>query len=123
MNFAEAVRRKILSDKGKEFSKPKTEPLTPQSSLFLCHCDSSPIKDLGFFEIAPLKNGQWTQFSVFRCGKCGRVRGFPNENFLHALKEGSNEVLDELRKLGVEVDNIRLELDNKNIEELNPSRR
>lgn len=50
-----------------------------------------------FIEHAPLKNGGHTMFYISKCKKCGGVAGFPSDNFLNYLQNGTDECVEQLR--------------------------
>jgi hypothetical protein len=69
----------------------------------MCGCTKKeiPIETVVFVSRAPLEGGGWTQFYVHRCKLCKGLRGFPHENMLIAMHQGTEETRRGLRKYGV----------------------
>lgn len=47
-----------------------------------------------------LIGGKHTQFVVLKCNKCGDMSGFPNDNLILAIKNGTEDTKEKLRQLG-----------------------
>jgi len=79
-----------------------------------CECKpGSAVEILGHFEKAVLSDGGWTSFYLHRCLTCGRLGGFPTDNFNLAVTRGGEEVQQILMsheiddKIKEEIDDIR----------------
>ena len=66
-----------------------------------CACNKSPIEEIAFWERFPLSGhiGNHTQFAIFKCKKCDKLKGFPHTNLLIALEKGTDEGKAELEKI------------------------
>ncbi len=47
-----------------------------------------------------LIGGSHTRFAVLKCSKCGDMSGFPSDNLDLALKNGTEDTKEKLRRLG-----------------------
>ena len=65
----------------------------------LCKCETHKVKEIGWWEHCPLKGNGHTEFAVKKCLDCEGVCGFPQSNFELALKEGTVETIQTLRKI------------------------
>ena len=66
----------------------------------VCDCTGEiPIKDLTDYVTLYLVSGQHTGTMIQKCLKCKRLTGFPNDNLILAIKEGTDVTLDFLTKL------------------------
>jgi len=104
------------------FKKLKKQNAPKDENVF-CECKECYVKDLGFMEAAPLRDGHWTSFSIHKCKSCGKIRGFPHDNLMIALKEGTKETLDELEKAGVPVKAFREDCERDEEMNIDPSER
>ena len=63
----------------------------------LCECaigDSGLRTDvLAKFGCMPLEDGGHTAFMLLRCKRCGKIRGFPEENLALFLQDGEPSVI------------------------------
>ena len=73
--------------------------------LLLCDCSSTPTNGGSSYEVS-LQGGHCTAFWAGKCKKCGGYWGFPSENFLLAVLEGTAETLKLLKNAGIPVDAI-----------------
>lgn len=108
---------------------PKVIPKVDTTSQF-CECTSCSVQEISFIEFAPLVNGHWTQFLIEKCINCGKIKGFPHDNLLTALKYGTKETLDKLEKIGIDIDRFRKDnkkelrrIEKEELDKLNPSYR
>lgn len=61
----------------------------------------------------PLSDGCHTSFMIIRCDSCGALRGFPHDNLLLAVKQGTEEGLKLLEKSGFDLEALRKEIAEK----------
>lgn len=84
-------------------------PITPEANadfilgleLALGHCvcnEDRRCEPIGFLTVH-LDGGAWTEFDVLKCGKCGLVSGFPDENLAHAIRNGTLATRKQLREI------------------------
>lgn len=66
----------------------------------LCVCSYPKTVDvMGSWDGCPLEGGAHTAFMVSRCRGCGKIGGFPEENFKLALERGSATTKETLAKI------------------------
>lgn len=116
--FSRRKKERVLID---ELEAKKLIKITKGSQF--CECETCSIKTLGLFGHAVLKSGHHTSFVLHQCLKCGKIGGFPQSNLELALKEGTIETLNELRKAGINVKEYLKTIEKERIRKLNPSKR
>jgi len=114
------IFKRLIKQKTQEEAGPAMEKTS--SSVF-CECRECEIQPITFVETAPMTDGHWTQFEITKCKSCGKFHGFPNDNMLDAIAHGTPELLDELRKLGMPIDEFRKRWQNEHEMDIDPSER
>ena len=83
--------------------------LVKEKKQKLCSCDSIPMQGVKgrLIEGIGLTSGQGTDFYLFRCPLCDGWRGFPNDNFLLALKFGDKDAKEYFASLGMKLEDLQ----------------
>ena len=83
-----------------EVDKPEMPtPIIPPADG-LCKCSGTRnVTQVGSWDHCQLKNGCHTTFIIQVCEECKGICGFPHENLLLALNEGTDQTKEELQKI------------------------